>query len=279
MSRVELSNEDRDRYHARMMNKLPDGLAFKENMKLCGKPRLTSDNKFKCRKVGCPKCRYSYISREQKNAINRYEHASAFDMALLTINLGIVAETDAIWDRWVADRKKMRYAIRALAQRRTPWLHLSMTAYLDVFPFAYEEVTSLGVKQKEYIASVGLPASDHIRPYWMYHLHALVHHPRLDWQAVRDGLANHFSAPHQVHVEPLYRDELKGDNISSVIAYANKYQPVSLIKGCERDWSSEWMADYFYSCECFSDSYKSIRMQINGKILPVALGDLLREDK
>lgn len=276
MVSLRLNRKARDGSRDGMLSLLPNHFQMKEDISRCGLWGFWSQNKFNCQEVGCPRCRWLYIKREQRKALTRYASARREDMSLLTVMLGIARNPEEIGPGWTKARKDMRNFIDAQRRGSRRWLHWGMTAYLEAYPFHEDEASLLGENQQELIGSMGLPSRDPDgSPFWFYHIHALVHHPKLEWQQVRETFARRYAHPYQIDVQPFYDWRDRDKSIRAIVCYSNKYQPADLLGNTVRYWPSSWTANYFYWCHRFSDWHKSLRLVVNGAPVDQATGSEL----
>jgi hypothetical protein len=233
-------------------------------MRRCETPRVGGT--WYCRAVGCPCCRAGYRKRQQRRIGERFEHANREDMSLLTVMFSIAYDAKAIGEGWNTARRTMNNLVVKQRQQSKRWRGFDIVGWLEADPILPADLPILDTQRRSLIESVGMPSPRPDEgPHWFFHMHAVVHHPRLAYQDVRFAFESRWPAPRQVHVSPFYDFRSKEESLNRIIHYATKYEPGMQIGNQYLHWHPQWLAEYSQWAFDYSQSYKSMRFSISGK--------------
>lgn len=266
MSKRLFDRPSRDAARDRMIAALPVTSKLRSRIMSCGRDDIWTGNIWSCRTAGCPRCRWNYMRGQQRQAQQRFANADRADMSMLTICFDVASGPDEIGEGWIRARRQITNLVTAMRRQSQRWRSFNMVGFLEADPFVAADICLMGSDQQTMIPRLSIPFSPYSgAPAWLWHIHAIVHHPRLDWQAVRDAFQRRWNQPFQVEVENFYTTQPKEKSIDKIVAYSLKYEPGRLLGNAVDYWPSRWMADYYQWAFDFSHSYKSFRFSVGAR--------------
>lgn len=231
-------------------------------MAKCGSLDHYQQNTFYCRTTGCPDCKRRYRRRQQKLAQEALGHASKADLSFVTIVFDVTGPFADIRDIWDKGRQDLKNRLKALKRESARWGDVQVMGWLEADPVTYDMVAILGSEQRELIDGLRPVLGDRVS--WVVHMHAIVHHPRLDWQEVRDGFAQQWTHPRAVDVQSCAQSRFDWQEdahtaLHFMTGYALKYRAGRMISGGMDYLPPAWLADYHTALIGFSQNHQSLR--------------------
>ncbi|MBR2269618.1 hypothetical protein [Sphingobium sp.] len=239
-------------------------------MSICGDRRETSDNSIYCRQPACPRCKRAY-ARNQARAIQDWmADAQRSDLSLVTVLLGVADRAGDVPRMWKKGREALRNRVKAMRDADDRWDNVRLVGWLEADPYEAEQVELMQPRMRSYLEAKG-PILFGNEVGWIVHVHLIVHHPRIDWQQVRDALQRQWPDVHAVDVQPFDQPKYDGQTtdiaLYAITMYALKSTVGRTLYG-EQDkavdvYPSSWMADLHTVLYSHGSGYKSWRVRMD----------------
>lgn len=131
------------------------------------------------------------------------------------------------------------------------WNDVQLTGWMEADPFDAAQVPLMQSRMREYLDENGPPLFFDSDAGWIVHMHVIVHHPRVDWQGVRDALQRQWPAEHAVDVQPCSQAKYDGQSMDVALFTTTNYALKSTIGrmlygeqgGAIDTHPASWMAD------------------------------------
>lgn len=241
-------------------------------MQDCGRDDKWAGNIFTCRTTGCPPCKARYMRSQQRKVVQVLGSADKANLSFVTINFDITGPIDGIEEIWKKGKRDLRNRVKACARENGRWKSVQLCGWVEADPVTYDMVPLLGDKQQSFIRAHNPILGE--TPQWSVHMHGFIHHPQMDWQAVRDGLKEQWPIDHAVDVrscnQPGYHWQATHQALAYMTRYSVKFRAGRLLGnaawGSESYavdyWPASWLADYHTQLAEMSRGHQGTRVTI-----------------
>lgn len=226
------------------------------------------------------------MRKQQQVVVEQFADANKRDMSLVTIVFDLAASAAEIEGVWKKGKSDFHNLWNAMKRERRRWDDVQVVGWLEAVPVISDDLHRLGSQQRDLLVGLGFDQQRHTAsPAWLVHIHAIVHHPGLAFQEIRDALADQWSTDRAVDVQPFYADKDRDESVRDIVKYALKYPTGREVAGVYDEWRPEWMAEFFEAVDAFSDGHKSLKLSKGLKaqkeverVLPAVVADGIDED-
>ena len=249
-----------------MVAALPWPSPLRNKLSKCGEFGHWAWNAWRCHSPACVRCRSLYASVQKKQLTTTLHNARNADLSMVTIMFAVANDAEGIGPVWIKGKSDLRNRINAMRRENARWDRVAITGWMEADPIVFDDLATLGSQQRTMLASLNMPAwrADG-GPAWVVHLHAVAHHPAIDWQSVSGTLTSQWPGERRVHVQQFSEDRSVESNLSGVAGYATKYRAGRWIGAGYDYWPAPWMAEYYGWMDRFSHGWKSMRFRMTGK--------------
>lgn len=244
-------------------------------MSRCGDQRETSDNRVYCRQPACPRCKRAYARQQARTIQDWMADAQRSDLSFVTILIDVAGRASDVPTLWEKGREALHNRIKAMrretrSDKGSRWDDVQLVGWLEADPYESAQIPLMQPRMQEYLEGTGpLLFGDEVG--WIVHVHLIIHHPRIDWQQVRDALQRQWPMKHAVDVQPCDQPKYHGQTthiaLHGMTKYALKTTVGRMLFG-EHDkaidvYPASWMADLHTVLFSYGSGYKSWRVRMD----------------
>ena len=252
-----------DRAFDRMLSALPSDSSLRWKLIKCGEYGHWANNEWRCHAPACQRCRPRYVRRQQRQALEGLAGATNEQCSMVTVVLGIADDVEDIASIWDKGRSDLRNRINAQRRQDRRWRNAMLTGWVEADPIIYDDVAMLGSQQRSVLAYLNQPRWRlDGGPCWVVHLHGLIYHPEIDWQAWQRELSDQWPGEGRVDVEPFFKNRALFQNVNSIVRYATKFKAGRVVEGAYDAWPSPFVAEYYDWVDEYSRGWQSLRIRI-----------------
>lgn len=193
---------------------------------------------------------------------------------MASVLLGATKDVEQIGDIFLTARSDLRNRVNRQRRESRRWMRVQLVGWLEVDAVSPLDVPLIPPQRREALMALGLPSAEDHEAIWLPSFHAVVWHPGVDWQEVRDVLSLQWGAARQVHVQPAAQHLTAEQNIKNIVSYSLKHRCQTNIGGVAMDWPASWLGQFYDWLHEWSQGFRRTRLLIG---LPKALHD--KEDK
>ncbi len=201
--------------------------------------------------------------------------AQRSDLSLVTILFGVAGRAGDVPFMWKKGREALHNRIKAMrretrSDKGSRWDDVQLVGWLEADPYEAAQVELMQPRMQEYLEANGqLLFGEEVG--WIVHVHLIVHHPRIDWQQVRDALKRQWPDDYAVDVQPFDQPKYDGQTtdiaLYAITMYALKSTVGRKLYG-ERDeavdvYPSSWMADLHTVLFAYESGFRSWRVRMD----------------
>lgn len=216
----------------------------------------------KCRLPACPYCRALYAARAGRAAATAFEGAANSELSMASVLLGSTVDVEGIGDIFLTARSDLRNRVNRQRSMLRRWSRVQLVGWLEVDAVSPLDVPLLPPERREALTAMGLPCAEDHDVIWLPSFHAVIWHPGVDWQEVRDALALQWEGTRQVHVQPARSHLTAEQNIRNIVSYALKHQCQTSLGGTRIDWPPSWLAEFYEWLHSWSQGFRRTRVLV-----------------
>jgi len=216
----------------------------------------------KCRLPACPYCRALYARRAGRAAVTAFDAADNSELSMASVLLGGTIDVEKIGDIFLTARSDLRNRVNRQRSMLRRWDRVQIVGWLEVDAVSPLDVPLLPPERREALLAMGLPSAEDHDVIWLPSFHAVVWHPGVDWQEVRDAFALQWECARQVHVQPARSHLTPEQNIRNIVSYALKHQCQTSIGGARIDWPPSWLAEFYEWLHSWSQGFRRTRVLV-----------------
>ena len=216
----------------------------------------------KCRLPACPYCRALYARRAGRSAVTAFDGADNSELSMASVLLGSTTDVEKIGDIFLTARSDLRNRVNRQRSMLRRWNRVQLVGWLEVDAVSPLDAPLLPPERREALLALGLPSAGDHDVIWLPSFHAVVWHPGVDWQEVRDSFALQWDCARQVHVQPARSHLTPDQNIRNIVSYALKHQCQTSIGGARIDWPPSWLAEFYEWLHSWSQGFRRTRVLV-----------------
>jgi hypothetical protein len=227
--------------------------------------------RFTCRTAGCAHCRGSYLSRQRRAALKRFDGVDRNRLAFGSLVVGATQNLSAVKPMFEVAKKKLRNLVNTRRAKSILWHDFEVLGWLEVDAFHRADLDRLPPEkrtQMEFLLQEQSAMWD--EPVWVVTIHAIVGLGGVDLGQARAELEKKWKGPHCVDLQPFYTTRTRDESIKTLVRYSLKHECKTALDGSEfgsikEEWHGDWMADYYSFLHQWSRGFHSLRISISRK--------------
>lgn len=229
------------------------------------------DGRYSCRSPACSSCRRTYIRAEQRKTRNFFIDASNHDLAFATVVLGGSRDLDEVGTLIERGYRATRNRVNAERRMSARWSGLSVRGWYEVDAIGPEHYGQVLPKRRALLDEIAPMYDGQNGPTWVPTFHAIIRLNGIDYGQVQASFAQQWSAPAQVHIEPLNAYKSVDENIDAIVGYSNKHKSEIKLENPNRSssiivpWSSSWSVSYYGWLGLKRNGFEFLRFSIGPK--------------
>lgn len=252
---------------------LVDARKLGHRMAQCGSRDIWTNNTWYCRQPACPRCKRSYADDQAEAVQAMMADAKRSDLSFVTVLFGVAGRASDVQTIWEQGRTALRNRIKAMRRETrnsndvSRWDDVRLVGWLEADPYDAPQVPLMQGRMQDFLEANG-PILFDKEVGWIVHVHLIIHHPRIDWQQVRDALQRQWPEVHAVDVQPFDQPKYSGQTtdiaLFATTKYALKYTVGRMLHG-ESDRAvdvhpASWMAQLHAVLYAWSTGFRSWRV-------------------
>jgi hypothetical protein len=233
---------------------------------------------FRCRSVACRACCRSRVNRKADRMADAFQRADNEDCSLLTVCLSRTSDLEAISGLVKDVRKTIRNLRDRLAGRDKRWDSLTIQGAVEVDAVDSMDLMLLPPERRALVPTLPLIGDANGYIWWLPHLHASVHHPKIDRAELRASFVEQFPGLQRVDVKAFYTDFWQvPEGCSEAEVNAFHTSRYALAQSCETTmddpmdkgvaihvpWPIAWQAHYFAWLHSVGRSLQALQVVMN----------------